>query len=446
MSKTIWYILAVLIVIGLGFLYWNTSGDEAAIETSVSVAEAMAQGGDQEGYQRVSGPRDFTFPDDHGPHPGYKTEWWYYTGNLFTEDGRQFGYQFTIFRNQLNPPENAAEDQNSTSLQSDSRREPLLPADDQDSTSLRSDSLSGPPSEPQLPDKDSTTFQSDWETNQLYLGHFAISDVENENHVFEERFSRGAAGLAGAEAEPYRIWLEDWEVKNTGTKNVDEQYFPVQIKAGMADAESAGGAAIDLTVSASKPLTLQGDKGYDRKGAKKGNASYYHSFTRMDTKGSLKINGQKFEVSGSSWMDHEWSTSALDEGQDGWDWFSIQLSNGYDLMYYQLRNADGSVSKFTTGALVGPDGEKTTIEPSDVEIEVLDDWESPHSKSVYPSEWEMRIPKVDLSLDLQTLFDDQEMDVSVRYYEGTVSVSGNMDGDAIGGNGFIEMTGYERDE
>jgi predicted secreted hydrolase len=165
----------------------------------------------------------------------------------------------------------------------------------------------------------------------------------------------------------------------------------------------------------------------------------------METEGVITKDGQEYQVSGLSWMDHEWSTSALGGNQEGWDWFSIQLSNGYDLMYYQLRNSDGSVSVFTTGSLIDPDGNKMTINPQDVEIEVLDTWESPHSRAVYPSQWKMRIPKSNLELSLATLFPDQEMDVSVRYFEGTLGISGEMDGKQIGGNGFIEMTGYEQD-
>ncbi|MAO65233.1 MAG: carotenoid 1,2-hydratase [Balneola sp.] len=390
MKKIYWTIFALTLVAGIVWITAENEEDE--ITASISVAEAMG-GGDEEGYLRATGPREFVFPDDHGPHPGFRTEWWYYTGNVFTESGRQFGYQFTIFRSQLNPPD---------SLNSDQQ------------------------------------FYSNWNTDQLYLGHFAISDVEEEEHVFEERYSRGAAGLAGAQVEPYRIWLEDWEIIRMNPETSDDKNFPVQLKAKMED-----GSAINLTVTPAKPLVLQGEDGYDKKGEEQGNASYYLAFTRMDTEGSITLNDQNFEVSGSSWMDHEWSTSALDREQEGWDWFSIQLSNGYDLMYYQLRNADGSVSRFTVGSLIDPEGNKTTITPEDVELEVLDRWTSPHSGALYPSQWKMSIPKYDIQLELATLFPDQEMDVSVRYYEGTLSVSGQMGGEQIGGNGFIEMTGYE---
>lgn len=394
MKTSFWYISSVLLLIGLGFGVWYAFEEDPEIRASVSVAEALG-GGDLEGYLRATGPREFVFPDDHGPHPGFKTEWWYYTGNLFTKDGRQFGYQFTIFRNQLHPPSGEG---------------------------------------------DSLAFASDWNTNQLYLAHFAISDVENKDHIFEERFSRGAAGLAGAQVDPYRIWLEDWEIVRMNSEYADDKRYPVRIVANMED-----GSAIDLRINPSKPLVLHGEDGYDTKGPGEGNASYYLSFTRMETEGVITKNGKDYEVSGLSWMDHEWSTSALGKDQEGWDWFSIQFSNGYDLMYYQLRNKDGSISEFTTGSLVSPDGNKTSLNLGDVMLEVLEKWESPYSKPVYPSKWKIKIPKFNLSLDLQTLFPDQVMDVSVQYYEGTLSVSGSMGGEDIGGNGFIEMTGYDGD-
>ncbi len=393
MNRT--WILSIVILFGtVAAGVWILGNGDPEINASVSVAEAMS-GGNDEGYLRATGPREFIFPEDHGPHPGFRTEWWYYTGNVFTEEGRQFGYQFTIFRSQLNPPDSG---------------------------------------------KAGTDQGSDWSTDQLYLGHFAISDVENEDHAFEERYSRGAAGLAGAQVEPYEVWLEDWKVTRLNPQKSDDKDFPVRIVAKME-----GGSAIDIEVTPAKPLTLQGEEGFDKKGPEEGNASYYLSFTRMYTEGTITLNGESFEVKGQSWMDHEWSTSALGEDQLGWDWFSIQLSNGYDLMYYQLRNTDGSVSTFTTGSLIDPEGNKTIITPEDVTLEVLDRWESPHSGANYPSQWILEILGEDIRLELETLFDDQEMDVSVLYYEGTLSVSGTMNGQDVGGNGFIEMTGYEKD-
>ncbi len=376
----------------VGFVIWQVSEDNQDVEVTISVAEAMG-GNSTEGYLRATGPREFKFPEDHGPHPGFRTEWWYYTGNLFTENGRRFGYQFTIFRNQLKPSESAEQNSDSSSI---------------------------------------------WSSNQLYLGHVAVSDIENERHVFDERYSRGAAGLAGAQVQPYKIWLEDWTIEGM---EVQSSEFPNALSAHIK-AEMENGASISLKTRPLKPSVFHGDRGYDEKGPDAGNASYYISFTRLQTEGFITLDGQKFAVKGQSWMDHEWSTSALGSEQKGWDWFSIQLSNGYDLMYYQLRNKDGTLSSFSTATLVSPDGEVTAINPETVTLTVLDTWKSPENGAEYPVQWKLEVPAHNLSLNLETVFDNQEMNVSVRYYEGALSVEGKADGEEIGGVGFIEMTGY----
>jgi len=395
MNNSFWKISGILFLALIGYVTWEVTQDKEEIRASVSVAEAMG-GGSSKGYLRASGPREFIFPEDHGPHPGFRTEWWYYTGNLFTEDGRQFGYQFTIFRSQMSPPDSGVSDK---------------------------------------------AYYEDWNTNQLYLGHFAISDVENEDHIFEERYSRGAAGLAGSQAVPHRIWLEDWEISRIETITEDDKNFPVNITAKMEN-----GASLNLNITPVKPLVLQGEDGYDPKGPEEGNASYYLAFTRMDTEGIVTKDGMEYGVEGYSWMDHEWSTSALGEEQEGWDWFSIQLSNNYEIMYYQLRNSDGSVSEFTNGSIIDPEGNKTNFDPGDVNLQVLDTWKSPHSNAEYPSKWDLTIPSRNIELQLSTIFPDQEMDVSVRYFEGVLNIDGRMNMNKITGNGFIEMTGYGENE
>lgn len=395
MKLTFLQLVSIPIVLAILFGVVLFSETDSELETTVSVAEAMG-GGNQDGYLQALGPRDFVFPDDHGAHPGYKTEWWYFTGNVFTTEERQFGYQFTIFRNQLSPPAESID-----------------------------------------PKKNS---EVDWSTNQLYLAHFAISDVAEADHVFEERFSRGGAGLAGAEVDPYRVWLENWSIERLPNSGENDQSFPMRLRGEMSD-----GTAIDVMVQPEKPLIFHGEQGYDQKGSDSGNASYYISFTRMATEGTVVKEGISHAVSGSSWMDHEWSTSALDEGQTGWDWFSMQLSNGYDLMYYQIRNADPAVPAQTTGTLVAPNGQTIDLEDLEVDLEMLDYWTSPHSGDRYPRSWTLSIPELEIELEMETLFDDQEMRVSVRYYEGNIGVSGEMAGEAVTGTGYIEMTGYEQE-
>lgn len=400
MKLSFWQIITIPILVGLALSWILFSGPEAEIEATISAAQALS-GGDTEGFTQAIEPREFVFPRDHGAHPGFKTEWWYYTGNLFTEEGRQFGYQFTIFRNQLRP--------------------------------------SGADSVTMNPEGEGAR-DSEWSTNQLYLAHFAISDVLKKDHEFDERYSRGTAGLAGASVDPYRIWLEDWEITRVKDSKANDVRFPVRIKAEMSD-----GTALDVVLNPQKPLVLQGEEGYDKKGGEDGNASYYISFTRMQTEGLLKKDGESLAVSGLSWMDHEWSTSALDSGQTGWDWFSIQLSNGYELMYYQIRNVDPELALQTTGSLVTPNGQKRDLDQGEVRLEVLEYWTSSHTGARYPVQWTLAIPSEELEMDVTTVFDDQEMTVSVQYYEGALQVSGKFRDAVIDGNGYIEMTGYEQD-
>lgn len=408
MKLSFWQIITIPILVGF-VLSWSLFSDpEPEIEATISAAQALS-GGDTEGYTQALGPREFVFPDDHGAHPGFKTEWWYYTGNLFTEEGRQFGYQFTIFRNQLSP---SGED--------------FVRINQKESAQMNLELNSANDSE--------------WSTNQLYLAHFAISDVSKRDHVFNERYSRGTAGLAGASVDPYRIWLEDWEITQVTDLKATDERFPVRIKAEMSD-----GTALEVVLNPQKPLVLQGEEGYDKKGGEDGNASYYISFTRMQTEGLLKKDGESLAVSGLSWMDHEWSTSALDPGQTGWDWFSIQLSNGYELMYYQIRNADPELAPQTTGSLIAPNGQKRDLGQGEVQLEVLEYWTSPHTGARYPLQWTLGIPSEELKVDVATVFDDQEMTVSVQYYEGALHVSGKFRDEAIDGNGYIEMTGYEQE-
>jgi predicted secreted hydrolase len=390
MRKAFLTILAIAVLLGIGAYVFTQSGAEP-IEPSVSVAEAMG-GGDTTGYRRATDVRDFRFPRDHGPHPGYKTEWWYLTGNLNTPSGRHIGYQFTIFRVALTPP-------------ADSGRAVRVAAATHPDT-------------------------SGWATNQFYMGHFTVSDVENEQIYVAERFSRGAAGLAGAQAEPFRVWLEDWTLAA-----VDATPFPARIQAASED------VAIDLTIRPEKPRVLQGDRGLSQKGPAAGNASYYYSYTRLATDGAVVLQGDTLQVEGRSWMDREWSTSALSEDQAGWDWFALQLDDGRDIMYYQIRKRDGTPSPYTEGVVVSEEGTARRIERGDAKLEVTDQWTSPRG-GTYPAQWRFRIPGENIDLTITPYFEDQELDVSVRYWEGAVRIEGTAAGRSISGSGYVEMTGY----
>ena len=370
--------LLAMLVIGLIGAYLLQPSPPPSRDVAVSSALG---GADSAGYQRAYAPRPFQFPADHGPHPEFRNEWWYVTGNLADNAGRSFGYQLTIFRIALSP--------------------------------------TAPPAD------------SSWRVNQVYMGHFALTDVANNRHYGFERFSRGALGLAGAQAAPFRVWLEDWAL--TGGES---DLFPLRLRA------REGAIALDLTLDAGKPAVLQGDQGLSQKSAEPGNASYYYSHTRMPTQGTVSVAGQSFTVSGASWLDREWSTSALGPDQSGWDWFALQLDDGRDLMFYRLRHRDGGMDSFSKGILVEPGGQTQLLRGNDVELQPLGQWVSPHTRDRYPSGWQLRLPAEHLDLTVTPKVADQEMRLTVRYWEGAVAVSGQARDRPVTGQGYLEMTRY----
>lgn len=335
-------------------------------------------------FERVTGPRSLKFPLDHGPHPDFQTEWWYYTGNLQTSDDRHFGYQLTFFRRALQPA---------------SLRQP------------RNSRLA---------------------VEQIYMAHLAISDVAGNQFYAFERFERGAADLAGASAVPlYQVWLHDWSVKQ-----VSENEYRLH-----AEEEDV---TLDLTLVDEKGIVLQGDKGYSRKGPEVGNASIYYSQPRLESTGEIILNGISYSVSGLSWLDREISTSALSEGQVGWDWFALQLDDGSELMVYLLRRADGSVDSFSKGIYIQPGKVAVNLEASDFQVVSGRTWRSPHTGADYPAQWKINIPSVDLSLQIEPFFADQELNLSFIYWEGAVRVDGTRAGKNLAGSGYVELTGYAR--
>ena len=354
----------------------------------MSVAEAMS--GDTTGYARAETVRAFTFPADHGPHPAFKAEWWYVTGNLRATDGtdRRFGVQFTVFRSALAPPSDRAER------------------------------------------------ASGWASDQLYMAHVGIGDVADERFYHSERFARGAAGLAGATAQPVTAFLGPVRMESVG-----DATGAVRLR---LDGE-AEGAAFRLTARPVKPIVLQGDRGLSQKGAGAGNASYYYAQTRMATVGTVTLPGSDGEpaevvpVEGLTWLDREWSTSALAPGQVGWDWFALHLDDGRDLMLYQLRQSDGSKDPLSEGSLVASDGAKTRLDAGDFTLEPLASWDSPEGGS-YPVRWRVRVPSAGIDAEVTAAFPAQELDATIRYWEGAVDVAGT-----VGGVGFLEMTGYADD-
>lgn len=357
--------------------------DEPRVGAGLELGELL--GGADTLHERARTPRPFAFPDDHGPHPGFRTEWWYYTGNLAAEDGREFGYQLTFFRSALT-------DSASFTAAADGDR-------------------------------------SAWRTRHAYMAHFALSDIGTRRFHAAERFARAAAGLAGAEAAPFRVWLGSWQAHG--------EFFPVRLEASDAD------VAIDLVLDAGKPLVLQGERGLSRKGPEPGNASYYYSLTRMPTTGTVRVGGRSFRVTGASWLDREWSTSALSDDLQGWDWMALQLADSTELMLYRLRRPDGTAGPFSAGTFVHADGTSTSLGAADFEMLPVRDWRSPLDGVTYPVAWEVRAPALSLVLEVEAAFDAQELDVAVRYWEGSVRVRGSRAGLPTAGRGYLEMTGYD---
>jgi predicted secreted hydrolase len=369
--------LAMLLALGA----WWLARPRSPSSPALAVVEAL--GGPTDGFARALTPRPFVFPLDHGPHDAFRTEWWYYTGNLTAAGGRHFGFQLTFFRIAVAPSMVAR--------------------------------------------------ASAWASREAYMAHFALTDTEGRRFSASSRLSRAALGLAGARAHPFRVWVEDWSAEGVGAAAV-----PVRLRATQDD------VAIDLALTSAKPVVLQGDRGLDRKGEEPGNASYYYSLTRMPVAGRVTVGGAALDVSGLAWMDREWSTSSLGADLVGWDWMALQLDDGRDLMLYHLRRRDGAADRYSGGSLVAADGTSRRLERDEFGIEVLDTWPSPRDGTRYPSRWRVTVPADGLDLEIVPRLADQELNVAVRYWEGAVRVQGRVRGSPIGGVGYVELVGYAR--
>lgn len=340
---------------------------------------------------RISKPGwDYEFPRDEFSHPDFKTEWWYFTGNLATtSDGRRFGYQLTFFRQGVRSPAERAQVQ--------------------------------------------TT--SKFVTDHIWFAHFAISDLDRNQFRATERFSRGSfdeAGSGPAAAEEKIVWLKDWSLRKSA-----ETPGHYQLRARADD------FALELTLDTEKPPVFHGAGGLSPKSADPGNASHYFSFTRLKSRGVIELDGRKFDVSGSSWYDREWSTSALSRDQAGWDWFSIQLDNGAELMLFQLRQPDGTPN-FTSGTLVASDGSSESLKAAEISLKPLETWQAPGSKVDYPIAWQAAIPSRAIDLRIRAAQPDQLLKLAaLTYWEGATTVEGTADGKPVAGCGYLELTGYD---
>ena len=344
------------------------------------------------GYLQVTGPCGLEFPRDHSPHPGFRTEWWYYTGNLVTETGRRFGFQLTFFRHQLTPFGASAEWPNPHSA---------------------------------------------WRTRQVYLAHAAVADISGKRHLQSEQASREALGMAG--------WVQDGDEMKVFVRDWSAVILPERQRLEV----SADGFAFQLELTPAKEPVRHGIDGYSRKGATAERASCYYSMTRLETTGTVTLaNQQPISVTGVSWMDHEFSTAPLEPGTVGWDWFSIQLADRSEFMIYLLRREDGSLDPASSGTYVDPLGVPRHLERGRFEVDVLDSWRSKRSGAVYPSVWRVKIPLAGIDVVVSSNLPDQEMRpadlTGITYWEGSVAAKGTKGAAATEGQGYVELTGYAR--
>jgi predicted secreted hydrolase len=333
-------------------------------------------------YQLALPGRKLTFPADHDSHPDFKTEWWYYTGHLETDSGKKYGYQVTFFRFGVRD------------RQQETKEPPLF--------------------------------------TDLYMAHFALSDIDAKKFRYRERINRGYNGKAGAATDRYWVWNENWKLE--GENNTHR----VQV--------SDRGTELRLDLKSLKPPVLHGENGLSQKAEGKGRASYYYSLTRMRTEGELTIGDKREKVRGLSWMDHEFGSNQLGQDQVGWDWFSIQLDSNSELMLYLMRRKDGTVDPHSSGTLVNANGSTKHLRLKDYRVEVLAHWKSPASGANYPMRWKVTVPSETMELEILPRFPQQELvtnrSTRVTYWEGAAKITGTVRGKPISGEGYVEMTGY----
>lgn len=362
------------------------SGDERPYDGGQDLSRLLAAE-DATAFAPVTRPAQLEFPRDHGPHPAHRIEWWYYTANLRGPGEEAFGIQVALFRFALRP----------------------------DSPALG------------------------WEAGQLYMAHVAIGELDRGRFHVDERLARPAAGLAGAQAEPFAAWVETCSARGLSPGGM----FPLHLSCAGRNGDGAA-FGLELELAQGKPRVLHGEEGYSAKSDVPGGASYYYAHTRLPAEGELLLPGRPapVPVSGDAWYDHEWGSIGLGDDQAGWDWFSLQLDDGHELMFFHIRDRDGrAVSQ--RGSLVAPDGRVQAFGEDVIEAQPLRIWRSPHTGVEYPVAWRIQSPELDLSLEVHARMDDQEMRTAVRYWEGSIRAEGRHRGRPVSGQGFLELTGYD---
>ena len=327
-------------------------------------------GNQAEQFTPVTPGREFAFPADHGPHPGFRIEWWYITANLKDEKGQDFGVQWTLFRNALH-------------------------AGDQG---------------------------SGWNDGTIWMGHAAVTSATR--HYAAERYARGGVEQAGVKLAPFSAWIDDWSM-SSDTPAADP-LASLQLQAKGAQ------FAYRLHLSSSKPLVLQGQQGFSQK-SEQGQASYYYSQPYFEARGEVTLDGKRYQVSGPAWLDREWSSQPLTANQTGWDWFSVHLDGGDELMLYRMRQKQGE--PYLTGTWISADGSTQQLSAKDISLEPLANTEVAGHKM--PTRWSVKIPGKGLDITTVALNPKAWMDLQIPYWEGPITLSGSHTG-----VGYLEMTGY----
>ncbi len=357
--------------------------------------DAVRGSADTGGFAQALAPPEWHFPRDHGPHSAFRHEWWYVTGNLDAPSGERFGFELTFFRLALLPPGPVGR------AGSDATRES----------------------------------NSAWRARQIYVAHFAITDVARREFHVAQKYSRQALGLAGATADPFRVWIDNWSLGVPQSRTA--------MRNGTNWTLHAGDARYALTLEAQplSPPVLNGEGGLSRKAADPGAASDYYSIPRIAVHGNLWRGGRALEVRGLAWLDREWGSGSLGKQQQGWDWFGLQLRDGSTLMFYSLRNRDGTRDPHSAGTWVDAAGHVRPLTSEDLSIEVTDHWVSPRGAR-YPSRWRIRVASIGFAAQIRPVLADQELDTRPRYWEGAVDVQASLAGRDTPGRGYVELVGY----
>ena len=346
-----------------------------------AIALAVAAlGAGADSYRAALPGYRYEFPRDHFNHPNYQTEWWYYTGNLRSADGHRYGFELTFFRHGEN-------------------RQATKPGV--------------------------------WDIRDVWLAHLALSDIDGGRFFHSERMNRAGPGLAGAELSAARVWNGNWQAR------------------WQLDPESQGGVrAIDLdgvdarfslrlSLRPLKAPVIHGIDGVSQKGAGRGQASHYISYTRLRAQGEVAVEGKSIAVEGLAWMDHEFFTHQLGQDLAGWDWFSLQFDDGAELMVFRLRRKDGTGDPYSAGTYIDPQGLARHLRYRDFSLTPGETWTSAATGGKYPVAWSVRVPSCRIEASIRTRLPQQELTGKASYWEGAIEVGGSRPG-----VGYLEMTGY----